>query len=238
MNIKMVAFDVGDTLYRVGHPELLSACWKEEQKVLIKHKLKFTSAQYSKAAERAWRESQKSKYKHNSLSVPLLVQKFLGYAPDETIANEMADSFTKIAEKYKVKRKHIIRNALKTLHSVRRKGIKLGIISDAKTSWAREWFKDLGIYDYFSIIVLSNEVGGKKASGIPFKKFLDIAKKDFKLKPNEIAFVGDLSVDMDAKKYGMATVLFNPLNNEYNHFESKPDFIVKDLKDVEKVLMI
>ena len=151
---KMVAFDVGDTLYRVSHPELLQACWNEEMRIMRESGLKFAEADYKLAAERAWRESQKAEYKLDSLSMPKLVQQYLGFKVNEGLAKNMNAAFLKVAQKYKVKKRHIIDGAIETITYLHKKGYLLGVISDTETDWAKTWIKELGI-DYFAMYPLN-----------------------------------------------------------------------------------
>ena len=47
--------------------------------------------------------------------------------------------------------------------------------------------------------------------------------------------VGDLSVDMDAKKYGIKTCLYNPSNIVINTLYA-PDYVISKLTDLKKLL--
>ncbi|MFA5358075.1 MAG: HAD family hydrolase [archaeon] len=233
--IKMIAFDIGDTLYRVSHPELLQACWNEEMRIMREKGLKFSDEGYKLAAERAWRESQKVEYKSDSLSVPKLVQQYLGFKVNEELAKNMSAAFLKVAQKYKVEKKHIIDGTIETITYLHKKGYLLGIISDTETDWAKNWVKELGV-NYFEIYSLSFQVGGKKASLKPFIHFLNEAKSKYSINAEEIVMIGDLSVDMDAKKLGMKAILFNPIEQDTKHFEYKPDAIIKHLLDLKSIL--
>ena len=92
-----------------------------------------------------------------------------------------------------------------TLNAFKRKGLKLGIISDAprRNTWKR--LDALGIADYFDIVVGLEDTGRKKPSKMPFRKALKLLK----MKPSEVLHVGDWP-ERDvkgAKKLGMKTCL-------------------------------
>lgn len=235
-NIKIIAFDVGDTLLQVSHPKLLINCYKAEIAILRKSGLQFKDEDYYLATEKAWRESQKEKYSTDFLIVPKLIIKYLGYKANDKLLEEMNNSFVNLANKYKLKEKKINPGALNLIKYLHNKGYLLGIISDTNTSWARTWLKELKIDDYFQIIILSNEIGRKKASQKPFMIFKKLAKEKYKIKPNQIIMIGDLSVDMDAKKHGFKTILLDPIAKNTKHFIYQPDIKIKTLKDIKKYL--
>lgn len=228
---RLIAFDVGDTLYQVSNPNLMNECWKNEMGLLRKNGLKFRNEQYYVAAEYAWRESQKEKYKNDSLAVPKIVQKKLSNKINEKLAKEMSELFIKTANKYSVKNNFIL-GAKKVLRELSKK-YYLAVISDTETDWFRKWVFDNN-YKNFVIFSLSYEVGGKKASGKPYKYFVKEIKK-LNIKPKECLMVGDLSVDMDAKKYGIKTCLYNPLC-ENKKTKYKPDYTIKKITDLLDLL--
>lgn len=236
-SFKMVAFDVGDTLCRTGHPRLLWDCYAAEQRLLLDCGFSFTQDEYLRAAERAWRVSQNPEYKNDSLATPKLVLQFLNIKPDKRLVQKMSETFSETVKRGKYSEKRVMEGALETIHSLHDHGIELGIVSDTRTSWVRDWLKELKVSDFFSIIVLSNELGGKKASMIPFRHFIKEVQEKFSFNPEEIVVVGDYSVDMDAKKAGMATILFNPSGSDFSYFECLPDFVIKDLREILGIVL-
>lgn len=93
----------------------------------------------------------------------------------------------------------------KTLVFLKKKGLKLGIISDAPKIKAYQRLDALGIADYFDVVVGLEDTNRKKPSKMPFKKALEM----FGLKAAEVLHVGDWP-ERDikgAKKLGMKTCL-------------------------------
>jgi len=93
---------------------------------------------------------------------------------------------------------------LETLEMLKNRGMKLGIITDAKRKKAMQRIKAMNITDFFDIIITFEDTGEKKPSKKPFR----LAMKKLNLKPVEILFVGD-SMERDiqpAKNLGMKTL--------------------------------
>jgi len=235
-NIKMVAFDVGDTIHQFSNPKLLTNCYNKEMEILRKNGIKFKTQDYYFATEKAWRESQKKKYEKDYLAVPKLVLKYLGCPENLELVTKMGDSFVKLSKKHELKKKKMVPGAINIIKYLHKKGYKLGIISDTKSGWIRDWIKYHNFDTYFYIIILSFEINGKKASQKPFLEFKRIAKSKYKIKPSEIMMIGDLSVDMDAKKHGFKTTLLDPINQKTEHFLYTPDIKIKKLKEIKNYL--
>ena len=92
-----------------------------------------------------------------------------------------------------------------TLIELRRRGLKLGIVSDAPrmSAWLRIAF--MGLTEFFDFVITRDDIGKEKPSMLPFRA----AIKKLGVKPEEIVFVGD-NPERDilgAKKAGMVTVL-------------------------------
>ena len=92
-----------------------------------------------------------------------------------------------------------------TLIALREKGLKLGIVSDAPglKAWIR--LAEMGLTDFFDVVVTLDDTGKLKPSDLPFKAALE----KLSLKPQEILFVGD-NPERDiqgAQKVGMRTAL-------------------------------
>ncbi|MFH1682753.1 MAG: TIGR02253 family HAD-type hydrolase [Candidatus Woesearchaeota archaeon] len=91
------------------------------------------------------------------------------------------------------------------LNSLQKKGLKLGVVSDAPRLQAWLRLTEVGLVDYFDVVLGYEDTGEMKPSPLPFRKAL----KKMKLKPEEVVFVGDnLRRDIaGARKVGMKTVL-------------------------------
>lgn len=232
----MVAFDVGDTLHKFAHPAMLNKCYEAEIKLLKTAGLKFKTEDYYLAAERVWRESRKKKNQRDDIAVPKQILRYLGYPNRLDLAEKMGESFVKVSKKYLLKTKRTMPGAIDIIKYLHKRNYILGIISDTENLGPKDWLKETKIDHYFKIIILSCEVGGRKASQKPFIAFKKLAKKQFKIKPSEIIMIGNLSIDMDAKKQGFRTILLDPLCQNTKYFLYQPDLKVKSLKDIKKYL--
>ena len=135
-------------------------------------------------------------------------------------------------------------NVIPTLIELTRRGYKLGVISDAPKlqMWTR--LCELKLQCFFEFVISSEDVGEHKPSPLPFKHALKILK----LKPEEVAMVGD-NYDRDiygAKKMGMTAILarYGRLKHKIagakppkiEHKEIKPDLIIGDISELLEAL--
>lgn len=92
-----------------------------------------------------------------------------------------------------------------TLLALKKKGLKLGIVSDAPrlNAWLR--LAEMNLTDFFDVVITLGDSKRPKPHPAAFKKAL----KELRLRPEEVLFVGD-NPDRDilgAKKVGMKTCL-------------------------------
>jgi len=90
-----------------------------------------------------------------------------------------------------------------TLKRLRRQKLKLAIVSDAPRlkAWIR--LVELGIQDYFDVVVCHEDTGSYKHTGLPFKRALKLLR----LNPEQCLMVGDWPERdiVGAKKLGIRT---------------------------------
>ncbi len=91
-----------------------------------------------------------------------------------------------------------------TLRELRRRRLKLAIVSDAPRM--RAWLRlvEMGLQSYFDVVVCFEDTGKYKHTGLPFKKALRLLQ----LKPEQCLMVGDWPERdiVGAKKLGIKTV--------------------------------
>src|SRR4030042_541313 len=91
-----------------------------------------------------------------------------------------------------------------TLKELKRRKIRLAIVSDAPKVKAYQRLLAMGIEKYFDFVIGFEDTGKKKKTEIPLK----MAIERLKLKPGEVMMVGD-SIKRDiipARKIGMVSV--------------------------------
>ncbi len=122
---------------------------------------------------------------------------------------------------------YLLQNAESTIVQLKKKGIKVGIVTNGFRDEVETIFEELPIQPSdFDIVVGCNTTGFAKPNPAPFK----FALKVLGLLPEEIMFVGDSYRNdyLGSKKVGMNPVLYLPKGEP-----PEPDTIfVRDLKDL------
>ncbi|MFH2027946.1 MAG: TIGR02253 family HAD-type hydrolase [Nanoarchaeota archaeon] len=119
-----------------------------------------------------------------------------------------------------------------TLLKLKSRGLKLGIVTDAPKlkAWLR--LAALKISDFFDVIVTYEDTKKLKPHHLPFK----VALNRLDLNPDECLMVGDMP-ERDihgAKKIGMTTCFASYGNPKIK--KSGADFVIKDIKDLLKIV--
>jgi len=124
-------------------------------------------------------------------------------------------------------------DVIPTLIRLKRQGLKLAIVSDAPRlkAWIR--LVELGIQDFFDVVVCFEDTGKRKHTAIPFKRAMDMLK----LKPDECLVVGDWPErDMaGAKKLGIKSV-FARYGADKKTQKSGADFVIDSVTGVAGVV--
>jgi len=123
-------------------------------------------------------------------------------------------------------------NVNKTLMSLTKAGIKLGVVSDApsREAWLRIYY--LNLYHFFDVVITFDDSGERKPSKVPFKMSLEALQ----LEPEETIMVGDWPERdvVGAKKIGMKTA-FARYGDTFGTVNSGADW---DLVDIYQLVMI
>lgn len=111
------------------------------------------------------------------------------------------------------------------------KGYGLGLITNGDLKLQSSKIEKMGLKDFFSTIVISDQAGIAK----PDKKIFEIACKRADVSPNDCYFVGDdLEIDILAGvKAGMRSVWINRYGKktEHNNF-----YTIKSLRELKNIL--
>ena len=132
---------------------------------------------------------------------------------------------------------------VQTLMRLKRMGMKLGIVSDAPSvnAWIR--LVEMGIKDFFDVVVTFHETGEAKPSPLPFRKALG----QLKVRPEECLFVGDyvnkdirganaLGMKTAFARYGAVTIGKGGKTRPYRPEASGADHDAKGISDVVKIV--
>jgi putative hydrolase of the HAD superfamily len=127
------------------------------------------------------------------------------------------------------------------LTDLKRKGFKLGIISNTVTSREEHIcmaLRKIGIEKCFNVIVTSVDVGHDK----PDERIFLTALRKLRMKPKDAVMVGNrISIDVvGGNRVGMKTILFKwnkRYPEEITSSEEQPTRTIKSLLDLPKVLI-
>ncbi len=168
--------------------------------------------------------------KHNRHLYMIDVMKRLGCKFTDTEVSEMGDKFRKII----AKRTKLYPGTRNVLSLLKRKKMKIALVSNAMAKHVNAQLKKYKILKYFDTVVVSSSVGNEKSSLVPFK----IVLKRLNLKPRECLMVGDQpDEDMYAKKLGIWTchATYGPKSLSVGR-KVKPDFRINDIRKLPKVI--
>lgn len=132
----------------------------------------------------------------------------------------------------------LYKDAIPTLRTIRKSGLKLGLITNASPS-VHIVIENLNLTEYFDSIVISSEVGYRK----PDSRIYEIASERLNLVPGDCIFVGDGNdQELDgAHKIGMVSVLIKRVQPKHvqgvNSSESNIDFTIHSLAELPGIFV-
>lgn len=120
-----------------------------------------------------------------------------------------------------------------TLRKLRQQRLKLAIVSDAPRLKAWTRLVELGIQNYFDVVICHEDTGKYKHTGLPFKRALKLLQ----LKPEQCLMVGDWPERdiVGAKKLGIKTI-FARYGATKKIKKSGADFEINSVKEVAGVV--
>lgn len=237
--IKCVIFDYGDTLVDSKAAVEKARAEAPERKVLAKHGLKFSKKQIIKAFDKMMQNSRKIPEKQIIKDRLLYAKEFLKalkIKPTERLAQECENTFYEEREKHRKPMPH----ALKLLKFLKKKKITLCVITNTRTNSNKKHAKKIGLLKYFKHFIMSHEFGSVKSELKIFNHLLEKLNKNRKnkIKPQECLMVGNHArEDGAAKLIGMKTAIYTKHLHGKKHLKKlKPDYIIKSLKEVERIV--
>lgn len=241
--VKVIGFDYGNTLV-----------FDPFEDVLDRRVVKYVSSKIRKGESKVRKEFIQARkvinYPHAtqfSLEEPIVwyALEKLGVKPSDRaflaldIIKVYRTEYKKMLKSKSYKRKKEIVDVLTYL---KKKGKKLGIISNGRVIDLYSVLEWLNIRKYFDFTISSEEANIEK----PDKRIFLMMLNFFKQKPERCVFVGDdpLRDIPTPKKLGMKTILYKPPKKyaktmpwrKYNvKIKEKPDAIIKNLSDLKKL---
>ncbi len=149
------------------------------------------------------------------------------------VSMEKVERVVKVYEEFLINAGFNISNGIVDfLKKAKSKNKKIIIISNTPgANVEREILKGNKIFDFFDAFYFSCEVGIRKPHPEIFEKAID----DFNILKNEIVHIGDrpeLDV-VGAKNAGIFSIYYNPKGYKYPENFPKPDFEIRDFKELE-----
>ena len=117
-------------------------------------------------------------------------------------------------------------NVRQTLRKLRRKKIKIGIVTDAPALKAWKRLNAMGLDDFFDVVIAYEDTKKTKPHKLPFR----LALRQLKTKPGEVLFVGD-NPDRDikgAEKAGMKTAFARYGGRK----RCKADYVIDEISEI------
>lgn len=217
-NIKAVIFDLDNTL--IDFMKMKQEAVKSAVNAMIKTGLKID--------EREGCKRLMITYLRLGIESETAFQEFLknelGKADEKMLAAAI-NAYLKTKDRFM---KHYP-NVKLTLRELKRKGIKLVIVTDAPKVKAYQRLLAIGIEKYFDFVIGFEDTGKKKKTELPLR----MAVERLKLDPEEIMMVGD-SIKRDiipARKLGMTSVLAKYGSRE-KIGKIKPHHEINDIKEI------
>ena len=124
-------------------------------------------------------------------------------------------------------------NVKPTLKKLKKKGLKLGVVTDAPVYKAWKRLNAMGLDDIFDVVIAFEDTKRQKPHKMPFK----LALKKLRLKPKQVLFVGDWP-ERDikgAKKVGMKTVFATYGGKQLGRARSYADYSINNFKELVEI---
>ena len=218
-NIKAIIFDAYGTLFDVN-----SAAEKCKSKIGDKWE-SFANYWRKTQLEYTWLRSLMGRHKDFwQITEDSLDKSIKAFKIDNSMRNELLDLY-KILSTFP--------ETSEVLKNLKEKKYKLAILSNGTPSLLNELVKSNNLDNIFDDIFSIEEVGVYK----PDSKVYDIPIKKYQIQKNEVVFLSANTWDVSGGgNYGYKAVWVNRNNNIFDNLDFKPDYEIKNLKDISSFL--
>jgi putative hydrolase of the HAD superfamily len=225
MTVKAVLFDLGNTLIHLDH-------YKTFQKMLKIHGITRTIEEIEEAFAKAAKEFDIKKQSglpahevYTQSNIHIL--KHLGVKNPKrlrTLAEDIDLQWFKVSKIY------VYPDVKPTLTKLRKKGLKLGLITDGYKSDLEQMLPKTGLQRFFDVCVCADTIGKRK----PNPQVFEYALNQLKVQPSDAVFIGDrLDTDyVGAQKAGMTPILISRENKK----ETKGVNFITSLEEIFTLL--
>jgi phosphoglycolate phosphatase len=154
--------------------------------------------------------------------------------PDQALLDKALPIYLALYKENLSKRSRLypgVQDGLQFLHDA---GYKLGCITNKAAAFTEPLLKDLGIYDYFRIVVSGDTLPVKKPDPLPLLH----AAQFFKVEPSQALMVGDSISDVKAARAAGFQVVC--VSYGYNHGQdirdAHPDAVINSMAQLSGML--
>lgn len=154
--------------------------------------------------------------------------------PDEAQYQKALPIFMELYADNTSKRSHLYPGVREGLDYVKGAGYKLGCVTNKAAAFTEPLLKDMGIRDYFEIVVSGDTVAKKKPDPMPLLH----AAAFFGVEPRHALMVGDSMSDVKAARAAGFQIVC--LTYGYNHGvdirDSDPDAVIDSMAELKDLL--
>jgi len=146
-------------------------------------------------------------------------------------------SMSAILDKFDIQalsRSELMDGAKSVINELRRRGFKLGLITNSGRVGVKMALEKFGLSHCFDVIVTRNDVERIKPSGESVQKALSTLG----YAPNEVAYVGDSWADVAAAKNAgvMAIAIVGGISPKEKILQASPDVIISSLDELFEII--
>lgn len=154
--------------------------------------------------------------------------------PDEALYDRAYPVFLELYRENTSKRSCLYPGVKEGLEYLKGEGYKLGCVTNKAAQFTEPLLKDLGVSDYFSIIISGDTLPEKKPDPMPLLH----AAKFFQVAPEQALMIGDSISDVKAARAAGFRIVC--MTYGYNHGvdirDAKPDGVMDSMAELPELL--
>ncbi|MDD3223562.1 MAG: HAD family hydrolase [Clostridium sp.] len=217
---KLVFFDIGGTL--IGSPQLFE---------YIAKKYKYPNKdEIIELIEVKFQELYGNKKEEKFLNVKEIIKRTLKYVSLKTGVEDLSSFAESYYEDFYLNNSYIYDDVISTLNTLKKRGVKIVVLSDSDSDVMYKELRKFKIYDYFDGFVISGDVKSYK----PSNKIINEAKKYIDDGMEDVYMVGNADVDiLSADKIGAKSVYVKRNNKCIDY---KPCYEVSEISELLNII--
>jgi len=117
---------------------------------------------------------------------------------------------------------------------LKQKGYKLAVASNRPTRFSLILLRHLGLENYFDYVLCADKI----SRGKPHPQILNTIRKRFRVKPDEVLYVGDMPIDLQAGlRAGIKTVLVGTGSSSIRELQQhRPYLLLSEVSRLKRFL--